>query len=59
VNEWQVEIEFRNSIFYTWKGKAVNSNTALERAKESAGLEAITGEIVSVHIKLLTKRGDV
>ena len=59
MNDWSVQLEFRNSIFYSWKGAAVNSNTALERARESAGLDSITGEVVAVTIKLLTKRGEV
>lgn len=56
---WQVSLEYTNSIFFTWKGRAVNQHMALEYAKESAGLsKEVLGDLKEYKIKMLTIRGD-
>jgi len=60
VNRWLEELEYSNSIFFTWKGEANTQHTALEYAVDSAKLsKEVLGYMKDFNIKLLTKRGDV
>jgi len=52
MKEWLIELEYKNSVFYTWKGYAVTEFGALHKAKQKAKATE-DGDVKLFKIKLL------